>query len=84
MYLKILKKVCFTSNSGLSSKDTLPHNINKISVRCMAIWWGHDTLEDKAARKQKEEESRVRMIFKQLLPNHTNMPRYLQYWVIPH
>ena len=32
----------------------------------MAIWWGHDTLEDKAARKQKEEESRVRMIFKQL------------------
>ena len=73
MYLKILKKVCFTSNSGLSSKDTLPHNINKISVRCMAIWWGHDTLEDKAARKQKEEESRVRMIFKQLPPNHTNI-----------
>lgn len=61
MYLKILKKVCCSTNFGLCSKNTQPDIIKTISQRRMAYMWGHDTLEDKAARKRQVEESRVRI-----------------------
>ena len=75
MYLKILKKLCCTSNSGVRCKDILPDNIKIINVRHMAIWWGHDTLEDKAARLKNVEDSRVRTKVKLMSRKNLTYPQ---------
>ena len=43
------------SNTGLLLYD----EIRIFGVKQMAYWWGHDTLEDKAARRQAVIDSKV-------------------------
>ena len=61
MYRKAFPKIRFFTHCGVCASENIP-NINAISsVKRMAVWWGHDTLEDKEARRRKAQESRVSM-----------------------
>ena len=58
MYSKII--VTIPRHLASSVLDTSKLSNVHQTVRHMAYMWGHDTLEDKAARKKKIEESRVK------------------------
>ena len=60
MYFKILRQICNFSHRGMCVNERLPNPSKTACVRQMAYFWGHDTLEEKAERKRKVEESRVR------------------------
>lgn len=59
MYFKILRQICNFSHRGMCVNERLPNPSKTTCVRQMAYFWGHDTLEEKAERKRKVEESRV-------------------------
>ena len=46
---------------GVCGNESVPVTKVISSVKSMATWWGHDTLEDKEARRRKAEQSRVSM-----------------------
>ena len=60
MYSKIIQKIPRHLASSVS--DTSKISDVQQNARHMAYMWGHDTLEDKAARKKKIEDSKVNLI----------------------
>ena len=71
MYSKIIQKIPRHLASSVS--DTSKISDIQQNARHMAYMWGHDTLEDKAARKKKIEDSKVNLILRFLDTTFINL-----------
>ena len=56
MYLKILRDVPLLAYCGIC-ENSIPNTKAMPCIRQMAYMWGHDTLEDKEARRKQVLES---------------------------